>query len=62
MVKIIGLVLVVVGGIGLTLGVPGVFGPDIVRMNPWALAILGFIFFGSGIGLLKAHRAGNEMK
>jgi hypothetical protein len=62
MIKVTGLVLIVVGMVGLVLGVPGVFGPDLVRLNPWALAVLGFVFFGSGVGLLKAHRESNEMK
>ena len=60
MIKIVGLILVVVGVVGLVLGVPGVFGPNLVAVNPWAISILGFVFFGSGIGLLKAHRESNE--
>lgn len=62
MIKVIGLILILVGATGLVLGVPGVFGPNLVSLNPWALAILGFVFFGSGIALLKAHRETNEMK
>ena len=61
MIKIIGLILILVGAAGLVLGVPGVFGPNLVNLNPWALAILGFVFFGSGIGLLKAYSE-NETK
>jgi hypothetical protein len=62
MIKILALFLVVIGITGLVLGVPGVFGPNIVALNPWALSILGFIFFGSGIGLLKARRDTDEIR
>ncbi len=52
-VKIIGIVLTIAGAIGLVCGVLGVFGTPIIALNSWALAILGFIFFISGIGMLK---------
>ena len=60
MIKVIGLILIIAGVVGLVLGVPGVFGPNLVNMNPWALAILGFVFFGSGIGLLKTAGASKD--
>ena len=50
---IIGVILLIVGAVGLVLGLLGIFGEDIVALSPWALAILGFIFFISGISLLK---------
>ena len=53
MVKILALVLTISGMVGLVVGVLGIFGEDLVQLNAWALAILGFIFFVSGIGLLK---------
>ena len=53
MIKVVSLVLLIAGVVGLILGVPGIFGRDLVAMNPWALAILGVIFFTSGIGLMK---------
>lgn len=53
MIKIVGLVLTLVGFVGLILGVLGIFGKDLVALHPWALAILGIIFFGAGIGILK---------
>ncbi|MFN8335261.1 MAG: hypothetical protein U0U09_09020 [Cyclobacteriaceae bacterium] len=56
MIKILAMVLVVIGIIGLIMGVLGIFGPNLVTLSPWALAILGFIFFVSGIGLLKRRR------
>ena len=53
MIKIVSLILLVAGVVGLVLGIPGIFGRDLVTMNPWALAILGVIFFTAGIGLMK---------
>lgn len=53
MIKALALILTLVGFVGLTMGVLGIFGQDVVDLHPWALAILGFIFFTGGIGLLK---------
>jgi len=53
MIKIVGLTLTLVGFVGLVLGVLGIFGKNLVELHPWALAILGIIFFGAGVGLLK---------
>lgn len=53
MIRALGLTLTIVGIIGLILGVLGIFGQNLVSLSPWALAILGLIFFTSGIGLLK---------
>ena len=50
---IIGVILLITGAVGLVLGLLGIFGENIVTLSPWALAILGFIFFISGISLLK---------
>lgn len=61
MIKILALILVVIGIIGLVLGILGIFGPNVVTLSPWALAILGFIFFVSGIGLLKRRRDTDEV-
>jgi hypothetical protein len=61
MIKILALILVVVGIVGLILGVLGIFGPNVISLSPWALAILGFIFFVSGIGLLKRRRDTDEI-
>ena len=52
-VKIIGISLTVLGIIGLIFGVLGVFGTNYIPLNAWAMTILGFIFFMSGIGMLK---------
>ncbi len=53
MIKAIALILTIVGFAGLTMGVLGIFGNTVVNLHPWALAILGLIFFSGGISLLK---------
>lgn len=60
MIKALALLLTLVGFVGLTMGVLGIFGKDIVDLHPWALAILGFIFFTGGIGLLKRRADTDE--
>ncbi|HET8858927.1 hypothetical protein [Marivirga sp.] len=52
-IKIIGIVLTIAGAIGLIFGVLGIFGTLIINVNSWAMTILGFVFFVSGIGMLK---------
>jgi hypothetical protein len=61
MIKGMAMVLVLFGFIGLVLGVLGIFGKDLIALSPWALAILGFIFFIAGIGLLKRRRDTDEI-
>lgn len=56
MIKILGFILTAVGGIGLIMGVLGAFGSLDVGMSPWALLILGIVFFLAGIGLLKNRK------
>ena len=53
MVKALAIILTLAGIGGLVFGILGIFGQNLVALSPWALAILGFIFFVSGIGLLK---------
>ncbi len=55
MIKILGFLLTIIGGIGLVVGVFAAFGSMDPGINPWALIILSVIFFFAGIGLLK-HR------
>jgi hypothetical protein len=55
MIKGLALVLTLFGIAGLILGVMGIFGRNYTEFNAWALAILGIIFFSSGIGLLKSR-------
>jgi len=61
MIKILGISIVIIGIIALILGVPGIFGANLVAISPWALAILGLIFFTSGIGLLKRRQDSDEI-
>jgi hypothetical protein len=62
MIKALALTLTLVGFIGLILGVLGIFGRNVVALSPWALGILGLIFFTSGIGLLKRRRDTDEIR
>jgi F0F1-type ATP synthase assembly protein I len=61
MIKGIALVLTLVGFVGLILGVLGIFGKNLVAISPWALAILGLIFFGAGISLMKRRKDTDEI-
>ncbi len=60
MIKALGILLVITGIVGLVMGVLGIFGSIGFGMSPWAFAILGFIFFVSGIGLLKRRKDADE--
>jgi F0F1-type ATP synthase assembly protein I len=61
MIKAIALVLTLVGFVGLILGVLGIFGKNLVALSPWALAILGLIFFGAGVSLMKRRKDTDEI-
>ncbi|RXG12567.1 hypothetical protein DSM03_10548 [Leeuwenhoekiella aestuarii] len=56
MIKILAIVMVIGGAISLVVGIMGVFGSLSTGVSPWALAILGGIFFLSGISLLKYRK------
>lgn len=56
MIKVLALVLTVGGMIALILGVLGIFGNDIVNLSPWALTILGVVFFLAGVSMLKYRK------
>lgn len=45
--------------LGLILGVFGIFGTFNI-VSPWAFAIIGFIFFVSGIGIVKHKKDTDE--
>ncbi len=56
MIKILGLILTLAGGIGLVLGIIAAFGSLNLGNAKWALIILGIVFFFAGIGLLKNRK------
>ncbi|MFI8379357.1 hypothetical protein [Leeuwenhoekiella sp. NPDC079379] len=56
MIKILALVMVIGGAIALVVGVLGIFGSISTGLSPWAMAILGGVFFLSGISLLKYRK------
>ena len=53
MIRILAMVLVIGGMIALIFGVLGIFGNNLVALSPWALTILGGVFFISGVSMLK---------
>ncbi|WP_417610459.1 hypothetical protein [Owenweeksia hongkongensis] len=55
MIKALSLIFTILGAISLVVGIIGIFGQSLVNISPWALAIIGVIFFSSGIGLLKKN-------
>ena len=55
--QIIGVILLILGAAALIIGLFGLFGENLINMNPWIFAILGLIFFFSGTGLLKKSSA-----
>lgn len=56
MIRILALVLTIGGMIALILGVLGIFGNDFTTLNPWALTILGGVFFIAGVSMLKYRK------
>lgn len=56
MIKILALILAVGGMIALILGVLGIFGNNMVALSPWAMTILGGVFFVSGVSMLKYRK------
>ncbi|GLB47791.1 hypothetical protein Y10_01590 [Neptunitalea sp. Y10] len=56
MIKIFGIIMAIGGAISLVMGIMGIFGSMSLWVSPWALSILGFIFFISGISLLKYRK------
>ena len=61
MIKILAVLMLIGGAIALVMGVMGIFGSIAVMINPWALAILGCIFFVSGISMLKYRKDTDEV-
>lgn len=61
MIKILAFIMLIGGGIALIMGVLGIFGSVALMMNPWALAILGFVFFIAGMSMLKYRKDTDEV-
>ena len=61
MIKLLAVVMLVGGAIALAMGVLGIFGSNGLVVSPWALAILGFIFFVAGISMLKYRKDTDEV-
>lgn len=62
MIKILALVMTIGGAIALVMGVLGIFGSVALMLSPWALTILGFIFFVAGISMLKYRKDTDEVQ
>ena len=50
------MILTVGGMIALILGVLGIFGNNYGTISPWALSILGGVFFIAGVSMLKYRK------
>lgn len=61
MIKTLAVIMLIGGAIALVLGVLGIFGNIALMFSPWALAILGFIFFIAGISMLKYRKDTDEV-
>ena len=56
MIRVLALILTIGGMIALILGVLGIFGNNYVTLSPYAMTILGAIFFIAGVSMLKYRR------
>lgn len=56
MIKALGIIMTIGGAIALVMGVLGLFGSIALMVSPWALTIIGFIFFLAGISLIKRRK------
>ena len=56
MIRVLALILTIGGMIALILGVLGIFGNNMVQLSPWALTILGGVFFIAGVSMLKFRK------
>lgn len=61
MIKVLAVIMLIGGAIALVMGVMGIFGSIAVMFSPWALAILGFIFFIAGMSMLKYRKDTDEV-
>jgi hypothetical protein len=56
MIRVLAIILTIGGMIALILGVLGIFGNNFVTLSPWALTILGGVFFIAGVSMLKYRK------
>lgn len=56
MIKILGIIMTIGGAIALVMGILGIFGSIALMLNPWAMGIIGIIFFFAGIALIKNRK------
>ncbi len=61
MIKILAIIMLIGGAISLVMGVLGIFGSIALMLSPYALAILGFVFFLAGISMLKYRKDTDEV-
>ena len=61
MIKVLAMIMTIGGAIALVMGVLGIFGSVALMLNPWALTILGFVFFVAGISMLKYRKDTDEV-
>lgn len=61
MIKILAFIMLIGGAMSLVLGILGIFGSMALMVSPWALAIIGFIFFIAGISMLKYRKDTDEV-
>ena len=61
MIKLSGFIFLIGGAISLVMGVLGIFGSIGLLVSPWALAILGFVFFIAGMSMLKYRKDTDEV-
>lgn len=56
MIKGLAMVMTVGGAIALVMGVLGIFGNNMTALSPYALTILGAVFFIAGVSMLKYRK------
>ncbi|MFD1096748.1 hypothetical protein [Salegentibacter chungangensis] len=56
MIKVLGMIMTIGGAIALVMGVLGIFGSIGLMLSPWALTIIGVVFFFAGISLIKRRK------
>ena len=60
MKKTLSLIMTVIGAAGLIFGVIMLFKGNVADSNSWIAAVLGLVFFTSGIGLMKSAGSSSD--